>query len=441
MAKFQAPRGTRDLLPADMAVWRRLEDAARRLAGLYGYQPIDTPVFEDSAVFERGIGEVTDIVEKELFRIKAPGAKDDRWALRPEATAGVARAYVEHGMHTLPQPVRFSAFGPMFRYDRPQAGRYRQFWQWNVEAIGDPGPAIDAEVIELALRFMADAGLEDVELHLNSIGDGNCRPAYIYALVEYMSRYASTLPELERHRLTSNPLRVLDSKDAHTLAVLADAPTIDAYLCPACRDHFDSLLAHLDRLSIVIRRAPRLVRGFDYYTRTTFELYQRGAEGQQSALGGGGRYDGLIELFGARPTPGIGFALGIDRIAGLLAAGDGGSSSRPVAVVVGADPAATDLRLKLATDLRAAGIAAMADLAPRKLGRQLEGAAREGAHFAIVIGDELDAGQVQLRDLEAGTQRVVNLSDLARELERAHASHRHGEGAAPVSGSQRPPKP
>ncbi len=430
MPKLQAPRGTRDLLPADMAVFRRLSDLARRLSALYGYKPIETPLFEDSAVFERGIGAVTDIVEKELFRLRSPGSDEDRWALRPEATAGICRAYVEHGMHTLPQPVRLSTFGAMFRYDRPQAGRYRQFWQWNVEAIGDPGPAIDAEIVEMALRFVRDAGVPDVELQLNSIGDAACRPAYIAALVEYLGRYADELPDQERHRLAANPLRVLDTRDAKVQAILEDAPTIDSYLCAACRDHFESLLAHLERLGVEVRRAPRLVRGLDYYTRTAFELYQSGAHGQQSALGGGGRYDGLIELFGARSTPGIGFALGIDRIAALAAAADDGAQpaveGRPVAVVVGADPGATDVRLALATDLRTAGIAATADLAPRKLGRQLEAAAKEGAHFAIVVGDEMADGQVQLRDLEAGTQRTVNLIDLARELERAHGSHHHG---------------
>jgi len=427
MPKFQAPRGTRDLLPADMAVWRRLADAARRLAALYGYQPIDTPLFEDSAVFERGIGEVTDIVEKELFRIKSPGSDDDRWALRPEPTAGICRAYVEHGMHTLPQPVKLTMFGPMFRYDRPQAGRYRQFWQWDIEAIGDAGPAIDAEIIELAYRFLDEAGVANIELHLNSIGDPVCRPRYIEALVAHMGKFADELPELERHRLAKNPLRVLDSKNERTLQRLVDAPRMADFLCDACRAHWDGLLAHLSVLGVPVTLAPLLVRGLDYYTRTAFEFYQRGEHGQQSALGGGGRYDGLIELFGAKPTPGVGFGLGIDRIATVAARrGDVPAVAKPVAIVVGADPAATDLRLKLATDLRAAGIPTTADLVPRKLGRQLEGAARDGAHFAIVVGDELESGQVQLRDLEAGTQRVVNLADLAREIERAHGSHRHG---------------
>jgi histidyl-tRNA synthetase len=425
MPRFQAPRGTRDLLPADKAGMRRLYDLARRLSDVYGYRPIDTPLFEESGVFERGVGEVTDIVEKELFRIKSPGADDDRWALRPEPTAGICRAYVEHGMHTLPQPVKLTLFGPMFRYDRPQAGRYRQFWQWDVEALGDAGPAIDAEIVELAYRFLTEAGVENVELHLNSIGDPVCRPRYIDALVEYLTGYAAELPELERNRLAKNPLRVLDSKNKRTLELIADAPRIADFLCDDCRDHWDSLLAHLSALGVPVTPAPLLVRGIDYYTRTTFEFYQQGEHGQQSALGGGGRYDGLIELFGAKPTPGVGFGIGIDRI--MLYSPSAEADDRPVAVVVGADPAATDLRLALATQLRAAGVATGADLAPRKLGRQLEGAARDGAHFAIVVGDELDNGQVQLRDLEAGTQRLVNVSDLARELQRAHAAHRHGE--------------
>src|SRR5688572_8833367 len=299
-----------------MRTWHDLEALGRELADLYGYPPIETPLFEDASVFERAIGTATDVVEKELFRVAAPGGGEDRWALRPEATAGVARAYVQHGMQTLPQPVRFSTFGTMFRYDRPQAGRYRQFWQWNVEAIGDAGPAIDAEIIELGMRFIRRAGVADVEVHLNSIGDGACRPAYVAALVEYLRRFEATLPELERGRLVSNPLRVLDSKDPRMAPILASAPKITDFLCDACREHYQSLQAHLERLEIVPRQAPHLVRGLDYYTRTAFEFYTPGQEGQQSALGAGGRYDGLLELLGAKPTPGVGLALGIDRIAG-----------------------------------------------------------------------------------------------------------------------------
>jgi histidyl-tRNA synthetase len=430
-SKFQAPRGTRDLLAEEMAIFRQLEDSARRLTSLYGYQPIETPMFEDTNVFERGVGEVTDIVEKELFRIRTPGGDDDRWSLRPEPTAGICRAYVEHGMQTLPQPVKLTMFGPMFRYDRPQAGRYRQFWQFDVEAIGDAGPAIDAELIELAYRFISEAGVQNLELHLNSIGDADCRPRYIEALVNYMAAFADELPSLERNRLEKNPLRILDSKHPRTIERLTDAPRIADYLCDGCREHWDGLLAHLEVLGILVTPAPLLVRGLDYYTRTTFEFYERGATGQQSALGGGGRYDGLIELFGARPTPAVGFGLGVDRIALAVreshaATNASSAAPRPVAIVVGADPSATAARLKLATELRAAGVAASADLAQRTLSRQLERAARDGAHFAVVIGDELDQGEVQLRDLEAGTQKLTKVTDLSRELQRAQGSHRHG---------------
>ncbi|HUS22821.1 MAG TPA: histidine--tRNA ligase, partial [Aeromicrobium sp.] len=350
--------------------------------------------------------------------------------LRPEPTAGIARAYVEHGMHTLPQPVKLTMFGPMFRYDRPQAGRYRQFWQFDVEAIGDPGPAIDAEIIELAYRYVTGVGVADVEVHLNSIGDAACRPNYVAALVDFFRGHASDLPELERRRLELNPLRLLDSKDPRVVGLFGDAPVIDEYWCADCRDHFDSVIAHLDQLDVTVTRAPRLVRGLDYYTRTAFEIYQRGAGGQQSALGGGGRYDGLLELFGARPTPAIGFGLGVDRILAHAVQSTPPPTWHPVVVVVGADPSATAVRLRMATELRAAGVSAKADLAPRQLAKQLERAARDGAHFAAIVGDELDDGLVQLRDLEAGTQREVKAADLARELLRAHGSHKHGDDPA-----------
>ena len=430
MPKYQAPRGTRDLLPADRAAFLRLEAIARDLATRYGYQPIETPLFEQSEVFERGVGAVTDVVEKELFRVQA-GRGDqerERWALRPEPTAGLVRAYVQHGMQTLPQPVKLTLTGPMFRYDRPQAGRYRQFWQFDVEAIGDAGPGIDAEIIELGLRFYATAGLTGVEVLLNSVGDAACRPAYIELLRGYFGRYEADLPELERARRSTAPLRLLDSKDERMQPLIADAPTIAEHLCDACRAHFDGLKAHLAAVGITARAAPRLVRGLDYYTRTAFEFYRAGAEGQQQALGGGGRYDGLVELLGGHPTPGIGFGLGLDRV--IIALAEQGAApiavAHPAIVVVGADPADSAPRFRVVTLLRAGGLAARADLAPRRLGKQLEGAARDGAHFAVICGDELAHDQVQVKDLQAGTQRKVDLRDLVRELQRAGAQHRHG---------------
>jgi histidyl-tRNA synthetase len=318
--------------------------------------------------------------------------------------------------------------GPMFRYDRPQAGRYRQFWQWDVEAIGDPGPAVDAEVIELGYRFYKQAGVADVQVLLNSIGDGACRPAYLATLKSYFAGHAAQLPELELRRLETNPLRLLDSKDPSMAALIAAAPKISDCLCETCAAHFASVQAHLDAVGVPYRLEPNLVRGLDYYARTAFEFYRKGAEGQQQALGGGGRYDGLAELLGGRATPAIGFALGLDRV--LIALEETGVAAvpeaSPLAVVVGADPADTVSRLRVASLLRAEGLSVRAELAPRKLGRQLETASKEHAHFAIIIGDELAEGQVQLKDLEAGTQRLVPLVELAKELARAAKSHHHG---------------
>jgi histidyl-tRNA synthetase len=401
---------------------------ARSLAARYGYREMETPLFEQTSVFERGIGEATDVVEKELFRLAPRTEESESWALRPEATAGVVRAYVQHGLQTWPQPVKLTVVGPMFRYDRPQAGRYRQFWQFDAEAIGDPGPAVDAEIVELGYRFYVEAALKGVQVLLNSIGDGACRPAYLARLKSHFSSHESQLPELERRRLETNPLRLLDSKDPAMTALVAAAPKISDHLCEACSAHFAAVRAHLDAMGVPYRLEPTLVRGLDYYTQTAFEYYRSGAEGQQQALGGGGRYDGLVELLGGRATPGIGFALGLDRV--LLALVENGAAAShempPLAVVVGADPADTVSRLRVASLLRAEGLFARAELSPRKLGRQLEAASKDHAHFAVIIGDELTEGNVQLKDLEAGTQRVVPLADLARELARAAKSHHHG---------------
>ena len=431
MPSFRAPRGTRDLLPTETPLWTRLERLAADLAGRYGYRRIETPLIEQTDVFERGIGEVTDVVEKELFRIAPRTEESESWALRPEPTAGIVRAYVQHGMQTWPQPVKVWQTGPMFRYDRPQAGRYRQFWQFDVEAIGDPGPAVDAEIIELGTRFYRDAGLEGVEVLLNSIGDGACRPAYVAELQAYFEPHRAGLPPTERGRLDRNVLRLLDSRDPAMADLNAMAPRITDRLCAACAEHFTSVRAHLDVIGVPYRLESGLVRGLDYYTRTAFEFYVVGREGQQQALAGGGRYDGLVELLGGRRTPGIGFGIGLDRL--VLALTETGvvapAEAAPTVVVVGADSDDTIGRLRVATELRAAGIAARAELGRRKLGKQLEAAARDNAHFAVILGDELAAGGVGLRDLPAGTQKAVNVADLAREIGRAHAAHRHGGSA------------
>jgi histidyl-tRNA synthetase len=435
MPTFRAPRGTHDVLPDEHPAWARLAWIGDDLAGRYGYRPMATPIVELAGVFERGIGAANDVVEKELFRIQGRG--DEELALRPENTAGIVRAYIEHGMRTWPQPVRVSSLGPMFRYDRPQAGRYRQFHQWNVEAIGDPGPAVDAELLELNLRFYGDAGVANVRAKVNSIGDSVCRPGYLEALREFYRRNEALVPAGDRRRIETNPIRLLDSKEDAIVALNREAPLISEFWCDACREHFGAVRAHLDAVEVPYELEEHLVRGLDYYTRTAWECYRVGAEGQQQALSGGGRYDLLVEALGGAPTPGIGFAVGIERV--LLAleeqGAEGGAvpevtaSAPPLAVVVGANPEDTVTRLRLATDLRAADLPVRADLAPRKLARQLEGAARDGAHFAVIVGDELAAGNVVVRDLEAGSQRTVALADLARFLERGEARHRHGTNA------------
>ena len=410
-----APRGTRDLLPEDAPAWSAVEAVARELSGRYGFERVETPLFERTELFARGLGATSDAVEKEMFRVGgATGSEEERaeWALRPEPTAGIVRAYVEHGLHVRPGPLRLWLIGPMFRYDRPQAGRLRQFTQWDVEALGDPGPMVDAELIELGQRFYAECGVSNVMAYINSIGDGACRPAYRAALVDYFSAHRDSLSDDSRRRLQVNPLRVLDDKDLDS-QLAAEAPRSLDHLCDACRAHFDAVRGLLDALGVRYELDHRLVRGLDYYTRTTFEFYVAGRRGQQQALGGGGRYDGLVELLGGQPTPGIGFGIGIDRT--VLAADEQGSAApaeAPLVAVVSAQ-SALEPRMRVAQALREAGLRVRADGSARKLGRQLESAAKLGARWAVIVGEDLKRGSVILRDLEASSQRETPLIEVA----------------------------
>jgi histidyl-tRNA synthetase len=415
-----APRGTRDLLPEDAAAWTSVETVARDLARRYAFDRVDTPLFERVELFARGLGESSDAVEKEMFRVGGAAGSDEEqaeWALRPEPTAGIVRAYVEHGMHVRPGPLRLTMIGPMFRYDRPQAGRYRQFTQWDVEVLGDPGPVVDAELIELAHRFYAEVGLHDVVAHVNSIGDAACRPAYRQALVDYFGQHADALSEDARRRLEVNPLRVLDDKQLDE-GLAAAAPKSTDHLCDACRAHFRSVLDLLDALGLRHVVDHRLVRGLDYYTRTTFEFVIAGREGQQQALGGGGRYDGLAELLGGRPTPGIGFGIGLDRTVLAMeeqgvAIPDGG----PLVAVVGTSAEDVADRLRVAAALRDAGLAVRPDGSARKLGKQLESAAKVGARWAVIVGDETATWRVGLKNLETGEQETVPVADVVARVE------------------------
>jgi histidyl-tRNA synthetase len=416
---LRAPRGTRDRLPEEAAAWARAESLAADLASAYGFEQIDTPLFEQTELFVRGLGEASDAVAKEMFRVSGAAGSDEEapaWALRPEPTAGIVRAYLEHGLHVRPGPLRVWLVGPMFRYDRPQAGRFRQFTQWDVEVIGDAGPAVDAELIELASRFCARLGIGGVQVHLNSIGDEQCRPRYRAALVEYFTAHRDKLGADGQRRLDANPLRVLDDR-ALDPELAAGAPKSVDHLCEACQVHWQAVTSLLDRLGVAYQLDHRLVRGLDYYTRTTFELFAPGREGSQDALAGGGRYDGLVETLGGPPTPGIGFGLGLDRV--VLAMGQSGIPGDPASalvVVVGTRPDDHAERLTVASQLREQGLRVRPDGSGRKLGRQLEAAAKLGARWAVIVGEELTRGAVIVRDLAAGEQQELPLAEVARAL-------------------------
>ncbi|MHB0869996.1 MAG: histidine--tRNA ligase, partial [Chloroflexota bacterium] len=308
---YQAPRGTQDVLPEDEKYWRYVEDTATRLAGQFGYGLIRTPTFEDTSLFVRGVGESTDIVTKEMYSFEDKGGES--LTLRPEGTAPVLRAYLEHGMASRPQPVKMYYLMSMYRYDRPQAGRFREFHQFGAEAVGDGAPQVDAEVILLVWRFFESLGLRDLTLQLNSIGCPHCRPAYLETLVRHFTAHQMKLCHDCQRRLELNPLRLLDCKNEQCQPAILSAPASAGHLCDECQDHFAELRQILDAFNLPVILNPRLVRGLDYYTKTVFEVWPA-AVGAQSALGGGGRYDGLMEQLGGKPTPGIGFATGIERI-------------------------------------------------------------------------------------------------------------------------------
>jgi len=421
--QIAVPRGTRDLLPEDGAAWDRVEEVARDLSRRYALDRIETPLFERVELFARGLGESSDAVEKEMFRVSgARGSEEERseWALRPEPTAGIVRAFIEHGMHVRPGPLRLWMIGPMFRYDRPQAGRFRQFTQWDVEVLGDPGPLVDAELIELAHRFYRECGLSGVVARINSIGDATCRPAYREALIGYFTAHEDRLSADSRRRLRINPLRVLDDKLLDP-DLAAGAPRSVDHLCNPCREHFSAVRELLDALGLEYRVDNAIVRGLDYYTRTSFEFYVAGREGQQQALGGGGRYDALAKVLGGRPTPGIGFGIGLDRT--ILAMAEQGAplpERAPPVAVVSADPNALADRLRAAVSLRAAGVAVRVDGSERRLGRQLESAAKAGARWVVIIGDE---GSVALKDLESGEQRDVGLDEIPALVGGSRSAH------------------
>jgi histidyl-tRNA synthetase len=407
-SKFQAPRGTFDILPEAARARRRLERAAAEVFGRAGYEPIATPAFEDTDLFERGVGKSTDIVRKEMFTFEDKGGRS--LTLRPEGTASVCRAYLEHGMQKLAQPVKLHYLGPFFRHERPQAGRYRQFHQLGVECIGTDSPLADAEVIMLLADLLEELGVPGVELRLGSLGSFEARRAYLEDLKAHLHAHEGELSKDVRERIDINPLRAFDSDDEGTRGVMARAPTIVDQLEGEDAEHFAEVRALLDATGVGYTIDPTLVRGLDYYTRTIFS-FVCDRLGAQSEIGGGGRYDGLIEQLGGQPTPAVGFAAGIERI--LLALDEEVAGEGRDAFIAVADPGQRQRAMALAAELRHAGISAELDLAGRSFKSQLKHANRIGARSVLIL--ETD-GSAQLRDMETGEQRPADPGNLVEEM-------------------------
>jgi histidyl-tRNA synthetase len=406
----QAPKGTADLLPDVARAWEHMQRVAQELFARYGYEPLYTPLFEHTEVFTRGIGEATDIVSKEMYTFEDKAGRSI--TLRPEGTASVVRAALEHGLAASGAQAKFYYAGPMFRYERPQKGRMRQFWQIGVEVLGAAEPTADAEVIALLVRYFETLGVprERMRLLLNSMGDEACRPAYRDTVASFIRAHADDLCDECVRRADTNPLRAFDCKRPGCSAVMAGAPLLRDSLCDECAGHYASVKAHLDRLGIAFEEDPSLVRGLDYYTRTVFEVQVEAGLGSQNAIGGGGRYDRLMEAYGGPPTPGLGFALGFERtLLALEAAGvQVPALPRAEVYVARVDAAVAGEAFALAQALRDAGIATETDHQNRSLKAQFRQADRLGARLVVIVGpDELAAGEVTVRDMTDKTETRV----------------------------------
>ncbi len=408
--RYTAPRGTQDVLPQDQPYWRYVIARGHYIAQLYGFRQITTPIFESTGLFVRGVGEGTDIVDKEMYSFRDKGGEE--LTLRPEFTAGIVRAYIQHGMHTMPKPVKLYSIGPIFRYERPQAGRYRQHTQFNVEAFGEEDPSLDAEIMELARHLYADLGFKGLSFQVNSTGCPRCRPRYVELLVEHYRGHHDEICDDCKRRLKRNPLRVLDCKSTRCQPVIASAPHIADHLCDECAAHFEQLQGYLRALGRSFTVNHRLVRGLDYYTRTVFEVWAEGI-GAQSAVCGGGRYDGLVTMLGGPPTPGIGFGSGIERI--IMAMKAQGIAVPPLpgpqVLIAPLGSEARTVGIRLLADLRVAGVRAVIAFGDRSLKSQLREAGKLEVRYALIIGeDELRRECVAVRDMASREQQVLPIA-------------------------------
>ena len=382
--RVERPRGTHDILPSEQPLWRHVTGEMERLAGLYGYRPIQTPVFEDTDLFLRTSGQGSDVVQKEMYTFS--DRSDRSLTLRPEGTAPIARAYVEHGLHREPQPQKLYTIAPMYRYGAPGRGRYREHWQLSLEAIGTDDPAIDAEIVGLYDTLLRRLGIRSYRLELNSIGCRECRPAYVERLTRWLGEHEDELGEEAKQKLATSPLRVFDVKDERTRALLEDAPKIGDSLCEACQAHFAAVRADLDSTGVEYELVPTLVRGLDYYSRTAWEFVGP-MDNENATISGGGRYDYLVEEIGGPPTPGVGFGAGIERL--LIAVEDegvAGAEAPKADVFIAREPDAPRALIPaLLKGLRDAGIAADTDYAGRSLKGQLTQAGRSGAATTVIL--------------------------------------------------------
>ncbi len=424
---IQLIRGMRDILPADQIHWQHVQGAFNRAAEAYGFDRIDTPLVEDTNLFVRGVGKVTDIVEKEMFSWETPG--NESISLRPEGTASIVRAYIQHGMLNLPQPVKLWYLGPMFRYERPQAGRFRQHFQGGFECIGESDAVIDAQLIIISWNILRDLGLDPV-VKINSLGSPESRLNYKNALVTYFRSKKNVLSEEDKKRLLKNPMRLLDSKDPAIQELKAEAPQIVDWLDEESKAHFMRVLEYLDEVGVPYQLDPYLVRGLDYYTKTVFEWYASSEDQElaQSALGGGGRYDGLVEQLGGRPTPSAGFGLGLDRIVSRLKEREQTSEQQaPIKRIHVFLAQLGDMgrkrALSLFEDFRKEGLAVGEAFAKTSLKSQMETANRRHARWTLVIGQkEVLEGTAILRDMDCGTQEIIDAKKAVHEIKKRLAA-------------------
>ena len=418
--QLQAPKGMRDILPEDQKYLRHILKKSDQILDYYGFEKIDTPMVEPVDLFLRSAGETSDIMEKEIYTLKTKGG--DVLALRPEGTAGVVRAYIENGMNVRPHPVKLSYWGPMFRHDQPQHGRYRQFYQLGAETIGDSSEAVDAELIFLGYKLLDMIGLDNYNVHINSLGDSNCRPGYLKALKDYYKNRTKKLCLNCKNRLKTNILRLLDCKEAECVELSKEAPQTVDFLDDECRSHFKHVLEFLDEAKVPYILNPRLVRGLDYYTRTVFEFLPDNEEGSQTSIIAGGRYDKLVEMLGGSKTPAAGWAMGIDRV--VLALKEKNVSvpeglSKPKVFLVQLGEAAKRKSINLYESFRKAGIEAKSSIGRDSIKSQLRIANRLGVRFALIFGQKeaLD-GTIILREMDTGVQETIPLEKIVDEVKK-----------------------